>query len=606
MIVPESAMSVVNEIFEQKFLAISVGNVLEYFDFSVFGAFIDVIGKLYFPDGSELMGFLQGAAVFGAAFFMRPLGGVLFGAIGDRYSRELALTYSVLLMLVSSVVLAFLPTYAQWGMLSTFCLIIVRLAQGVACGGEFVGSMIYTIEGTDRRHGYWGGACKGTAVFGNAAGLGVAALLRYVLTEDQVMRWGWRVPFVLGGVLGFFGMILRNRLLAALEDQAKVQPRPLLEVLNGHKDEATLVHVSSVPHTTAIYPATDEVGASAPPLAHNPWISVQTAEEDEEGAGVNAGNDGITEMKNPSKLGLCEVASAFALEIGVSLGFIAFWCLAYYTIFVWQMYFLTTEDLIGEYNAIEKRDAWLIVFASNMCMPFLLPMGGSIGDYVQKLHTQHTTNAANVHTLQRQISYRIYGCATTMKVAAITMFLVAVPAYKLIITPQDEWGNSAGSLHGRLIIGQVMLTLPSAVMGGCMPQVLVELFPESARYTCMGIAYNVANALVAGTAAIAQTYLVMSDSLPCNVGWLMDFQNYWVSPLQAFVLDKRLHAAGYLQVVSVIAYASLHWGLVAADLKQRKIKYHDGVSQRESQRFSLQPVASPVGQQHITNIYIQA
>ena len=105
-------MSVVNEIFEQKFLAITVGNVLEYFDFSVFGAFLDIIGSQYFPEGSELMGFLQGAAVFGAAFLMRPLGGVIFGAIGDKYSRELALTWSVLLMLVSSLVLAFLPTYA--------------------------------------------------------------------------------------------------------------------------------------------------------------------------------------------------------------------------------------------------------------------------------------------------------------------------------------------------------------------------------------------------------------------------------------------------------------------------------------------------------------
>ncbi len=602
-------MSVVNEIFEQKFLAITVGNVLEYFDFSVFGAFLDIIGSQYFPEGSELMGFLQGAAVFGAAFLMRPLGGVIFGAIGDKYSRELALTWSVLLMLVSSLVLAFLPTYAQWGIVSTLCLIVVRLAQGVACGGEFVGSMIYTIEGTDSDHGYWGGACKGTAVFGNAAGLGVAALLRYCLSDDQVARWGWRVPFVFGGILGFFGMTLRNRLLAKLEEQAKVEPRPLLEVLNENREKTAYALASSVPQTTAIYPATD-TAASAPPMPHTAWISVQTDEEEEEEgrkqpyAGSGADNNTGTEMKSSSALTSCEVASTFTLEICVALGFIAFWCCSYYTIFVWQMYFLSNEELIGEDVAIEKRDAWLIVFVSNMAMPFLLPMGGSIGDFVQRLHNRHTSNAVNLHTLQQQLAYRTYGCSMTMKGAAIVMFLVAVPAYKLIVSPNAD--NSADSLHGRLIMGQALLTLPSAVMGGCMPQVLVELFPEAVRYTCMGISYNFANAIVAGTAAVAQTYLVMSDPLPCGASWLSDFNNYWVSPLQAFFVDRRLHAAGYLQIVSIVAFASLHWGLKAADLKARKVKYHHEVSQRERQRLALEPVASPVGQTHITNIYIQA
>ena len=137
-----------------------------------------------------------------------------------------------------------------------------------------------------------------------------------------------------------------------------------------------------------------------------------------------------------------------------------------------------------------------------------------------------------------------------------------------------------------------------------MPHVMVELFPEPVRYTSMGIAYNVANAFVSGTAAIAQTYLVMSSSIPCNIHWLTNFDNYWVSPFQAIFLDGRLHAAGYLQVVSVLAFASLHWGIDACDLKSRRLKFNSDFSERERYQPATEPSGSPVGR--ITNVYIQA
>ena len=183
------------------------------------------------------------------------------------------------------------------------------------------------------------------------------------------------------------------------------------------------------------------------------------------------------------------------------------------------------------------------------------------------------------------------------------MFLVAVPAYKFIITPRGDY--SAMSLHPRLILGQAMLSFPTALMGGCMPHVMVELFPEPVRYICMGIAYNIENALISGTAAIAQTYLVMSSSVPRHSGWLTDFDNYWLSPLQALFLDNRLHPAAYLQLVSVLAFCSLHWGIDSCDLKARTKKYHSDISERERSQATEEPaLSSPLGR--ITNIYIQA
>lgn len=305
--------------------------------------------------------------------------------------------------------------------------------------GEFVGSMIYTIEGAHENFGFWGGACKGAAVFGHAAGLGVASLIRYVLDDDRLERWGWRLPFVIGAVLGLVGMLLRSRLLATLEQSTKAGARPLLEVLNTSSRESSPSHAkaSSIPTASV---AVVMAGASAPPLSHASWLSVQT-EEDEGDHLEGASGVSNTQPTLPSPTKLIKGDPLFAcskmfLEISVCIGFIAFWCLTYYTIFVWQLYFLTTEELIGEDEVVDKRDAWIIVFMSNMAMPFLLPLGGYIGDIVGSMHASYTINDVNMGTLQQQIRYRTWGSVQTMKVAAILMFLVAVPAYKFIITPR--------------------------------------------------------------------------------------------------------------------------------------------------------------------------
>ena len=212
-------MSQEERLFALKFKAIVIGNILEYWDFSVMGTLIDVLSELFFPKVNNLMRFLQGAAVFGAAFFMRPLGGVVFGSIGDLYSRELALTLSVALMLVTSLMLCFLPTYHSIGIYATIFLIFIRLTQGIAVEGEFVGSMVYAIEGADSLYGFWGGATKASAVLGNTLGLGMAAALRHTLSDAQLRSYGWRIPFGIGAVIGFFGLAARNRLLAFMEEE---------------------------------------------------------------------------------------------------------------------------------------------------------------------------------------------------------------------------------------------------------------------------------------------------------------------------------------------------------------------------------------------------
>lgn len=165
----------------------SAGNAMEWFDFAAFGAFADILGELFFPNDSPAVQLLKSMAIFGAAFVMRPLGGVVMGWIGDTMGREKALIISIVLMLFPSFLIGCLPTVAHVGVSATVALLLLRLVQGVAVGGELVGAMIYTVEATHGRNkGFWGGACKASCNLGTSLGVGMSALLRYVLTRQQV------------------------------------------------------------------------------------------------------------------------------------------------------------------------------------------------------------------------------------------------------------------------------------------------------------------------------------------------------------------------------------------------------------------------------------
>ncbi|RYH25999.1 MFS transporter [archaeon] len=190
------------------------------FDFSVFGALVDIISMHFFPaDEGAAVSFLKTVAIFGVAFLMRPLGGLLIGWIGDNYGRRIALEISIVLMLLPSFLIGCLPTYQQVGWLAPVLLLILRMIQGLAAGGELVGALIFTLESTHGRHcGFWGGACKATGNFGSTVGIGVAALLRYLLSEKDMLAWGWRVPFWMGIVFGIMGVIARKSLQFEEED----------------------------------------------------------------------------------------------------------------------------------------------------------------------------------------------------------------------------------------------------------------------------------------------------------------------------------------------------------------------------------------------------
>ena len=180
------------------------GNVMEWYDFAVYGYFASVLAPLFFPSDDPASSLVAAFGAFAAGFLMRPLGGVVFGHIGDRVGRKAALTLSVMLMAVPSVLIGLLPTYAVIGWWAPAAMVALRMVQGLSVGGEYTSSIAFLVENAHRTtRGYMGCWASVGSVAGALLGSGVGAVINTVLPPEDMAAWGWRIPFLLGlGVAG--------------------------------------------------------------------------------------------------------------------------------------------------------------------------------------------------------------------------------------------------------------------------------------------------------------------------------------------------------------------------------------------------------------------
>ena len=192
-------------------IAGAYGNGIEWFDFALYGYFAPVISTLFFPSDDKIASYLATFGVFAVGFVVRPIGGALFGHIGDRIGRRHALLFSVLLMAVPTAALGLLPTYHSVGIWAPILLVLVRLLQGLAVGGEFTGSISYLAEyAPPHRRGLFGSWSMTSCFVGILAGSASAALVTAVVSDEALHAWGWRIPFLLSLVLGGIGFWLRR------------------------------------------------------------------------------------------------------------------------------------------------------------------------------------------------------------------------------------------------------------------------------------------------------------------------------------------------------------------------------------------------------------
>jgi MHS family proline/betaine transporter-like MFS transporter len=239
-------------------LAGTLGNVLEWYDFSVYGFLVPSIAAAFFPKASHLAQILFAFGVFGIGFFMRPVGSLVIGAYGDRAGRRAALTLTVALMGVSTLVIGLLPTYATAGALAPVLLTLARLAQGFSAGGEWGGAAAFLVEyAPEGRRGYIGSWQQFSVGGGLLLGSGFATLLAKVLGQDALAAWAWRIPFLCGIVIAGFSAYFRFRLkdtpqFEAVEKLHAVSAHPLRDLLTEHRP-ALLTQFGITIHNTASY-----------------------------------------------------------------------------------------------------------------------------------------------------------------------------------------------------------------------------------------------------------------------------------------------------------------------------------------------------------------
>jgi MFS family permease len=206
-------------------IGVSVGNLLEWYDFGVYGFFAVTMGKNFFAAGDPVASLLASFAVFGIGFVARPLGGLVMGFVADKRGRRSAMMITIMLMAIGTLFIGIAPTYATAGVLAPLILVVARLMQGFATGGEWGAAAAFCVEwAPNGRRGLYGAAQQSTGLFGIVVGSTVAAVLSTLLSNAQIDEWGWRIPFLLGALIGPVGFWIRRTIAEtpAFEAAAKI------------------------------------------------------------------------------------------------------------------------------------------------------------------------------------------------------------------------------------------------------------------------------------------------------------------------------------------------------------------------------------------------
>ncbi|MCT9083565.1 MFS transporter [Streptomyces fulvoviolaceus] len=370
----------------------SVGNLIEWYEFGVYGYFATIIAARFFtPEGgSEAEALVRMYASFALAFFFRPVGAALFGRLGDRIGRRPVLILVIALMTVATTLIGALPTYATVGALAPWLLTFLRVLQGLSAGGEFGGAVsVMTEFAPPGRRGLYGAWQSFTVALGLLGGAGAAALLATLLTQEQLGDWGWRVPFLLTLPLGLAALWLRLRLdeTPAFKQEREVESPPVRAVVG-----------------------------------------------------------------------------AIALGAGRIMG----WAAAGYTfLVVLPSYLQSTLDATFQ-------QALIATVLANLGFAVTILPAGLLSDR--------------------------FGRRPVMLTGALLVTVLAVPLLNLL---QD--GGTSNPVKGAAVFGAGAVV---GLMAGPGPAMLAELFPTNVRYTGLGLAYALSNAVFSGCAGLIITKTV--------------------------------------------------------------------------------------------------
>ncbi|WP_205194586.1 MFS transporter [Burkholderia sp. Ax-1719] len=240
-------------------MASFIGNFVEWFDYASYGYLATVIAVIFFPKTDAASGLLAAYGVFAISFIVRPLGGVIWGHFGDKHGRRAALSLSILIMSCSTFLIAFLPTYAQVGMLAPVLLLLVRVVQGFSASGEYAGASAFLAEYAPQgKRGVYTSIVPASTAAGLLFGSVFVAVMHAVLSTQQLHDFGWRLPFLLAAPFGLVGRYIRLRLedtpkFKALEGAQHVAKAPAAELLTRYRGRMLIAFGVTCLNAVAFY-----------------------------------------------------------------------------------------------------------------------------------------------------------------------------------------------------------------------------------------------------------------------------------------------------------------------------------------------------------------
>ena len=227
--------------YRKVLVAGGIGTVIEVYDLLIYGYLAAILAPLFFPSSDPTTALLATFGVFALGAFVRPLGAVVFGHVGDRFGRRPALAFSLLLMTVATTAFGLLPTYAAVGLLAPVLVVLCRILQGLSASAELPGALLLMLEHAPaNRRGLTAAICNVANGAALAAAATVSLVLTKLLTPDQLVDWGWRVAFLIGAPIGLVGLYVRTRLLdspafVALGEQARQSRPPIARALTSSR-----------------------------------------------------------------------------------------------------------------------------------------------------------------------------------------------------------------------------------------------------------------------------------------------------------------------------------------------------------------------------------
>ncbi|MDQ0689065.1 MFS transporter [Arthrobacter sp. W4I7] len=234
-----------------------IGNAVEWYDWAIYATFSPFIAGALFSSADPTSAVLSTLAIFAVGFVARPFGGFVFGWIGDRVGRKTSMTFAVGLAALGSLLIGIAPTFEAVGAFASVLLLVARLIQGLAHGGELPSSQTYLSEMAPKeKRGLWATLIYTSGTVGILAGTMLGATLTNVLSKTDMNAWGWRIPFLIGGIMGIYALIMRARLkeTAAFEAESpKEKHEPMWPQIYRHRKQALQVIGVTVGLTVAYY-----------------------------------------------------------------------------------------------------------------------------------------------------------------------------------------------------------------------------------------------------------------------------------------------------------------------------------------------------------------